>query len=72
LKMALRHFPADVILVDSLFFATLPMLLGPREKRPAIVHLGVSVSTSAAERTSLLDQEFHRKIANASVESACC
>ena len=43
LEMALRHFPADVILVDSLFFATLPMLLGPREKRPAIVHLGVSV-----------------------------
>jgi UDP:flavonoid glycosyltransferase YjiC (YdhE family) len=43
LKTALRHFPADVILVDSLFFATLPMLLGPREKRPAIVHLGVSV-----------------------------
>src|SRR5258705_6403897 len=43
LKMALRHFSADVILVDSLFFATLPMLLGPREKRPAIVHLGVSV-----------------------------
>jgi UDP:flavonoid glycosyltransferase YjiC (YdhE family) len=43
LKMALRHFPADVILVDSLFFATLPMLLGPREKRPAIVHLGVSI-----------------------------
>lgn len=43
LEMALRHFPADVILVDSLFFGTLPMLLGPREKRPAIVHLGVSV-----------------------------
>jgi UDP:flavonoid glycosyltransferase YjiC (YdhE family) len=43
LKMALRHFSADVILVDSLFFATLPMLLGPREKRPAIVHLGISV-----------------------------
>jgi UDP:flavonoid glycosyltransferase YjiC (YdhE family) len=43
LEMALRKFPADVILVDSLFFGTLPMLLGPREKRPAIVHLGISV-----------------------------
>jgi UDP:flavonoid glycosyltransferase YjiC (YdhE family) len=43
LEVVLRHFPADVILVDSLFFGTLPMLLGPREKRPAIVHLGVSV-----------------------------
>jgi UDP:flavonoid glycosyltransferase YjiC (YdhE family) len=43
LEMALRNFPADVIIVDSLFFGTLPMLLGPREKRPAIVHLGISV-----------------------------
>jgi UDP:flavonoid glycosyltransferase YjiC (YdhE family) len=43
LEMALRRFPADVVLVDSLFFGTLPMLLGPREKRPAIVHLGISV-----------------------------
>jgi UDP:flavonoid glycosyltransferase YjiC (YdhE family) len=43
LEMALRYFPADVIIVDSLFFGTLPMLLGPREKRPAIVHLGISV-----------------------------
>jgi UDP:flavonoid glycosyltransferase YjiC (YdhE family) len=43
LEMALRNFPADVILVDSLFFGTLPMLLGPREKRPAVVHLGISV-----------------------------
>jgi UDP:flavonoid glycosyltransferase YjiC (YdhE family) len=43
LETALRDFPADVILVDSLFLGTLPMLLGPREKRPAIVHLGVSV-----------------------------
>jgi UDP:flavonoid glycosyltransferase YjiC (YdhE family) len=43
LEMALRDFPADMILVDSLFFGTLPMLLGAREKRPAIVHLGISV-----------------------------
>lgn len=43
LKMALRDFSADVIVVDSLFFATLPMLLAPRDRRPAIVHLGVSV-----------------------------
>lgn len=43
LEVALHRFPADVVLVDSLFFGTLPMLLGPREKRPAIVHLGISV-----------------------------
>ena len=40
---ALATFPADLILADSFFFGTLPMLLGPREKRPAIVHLGISV-----------------------------
>jgi hypothetical protein len=43
LEMALRNFPADVIAVDSLFFGTVPMLLEPREKRPAIVHLSISV-----------------------------
>jgi UDP:flavonoid glycosyltransferase YjiC (YdhE family) len=30
-------------MVDSVFFGTLPMLLGAREKRPSIVHLGISV-----------------------------
>lgn len=43
LKLALRDFPADVILADSLFFGTLPLLLGKREDRPAIVHLGITV-----------------------------
>jgi UDP:flavonoid glycosyltransferase YjiC (YdhE family) len=43
LKMALYDFPADLILADSIYWGTLPMLLGPRDKRPAIAHLGVSV-----------------------------
>jgi hypothetical protein len=43
LEVALRDFPADIILADSLFFGTLPMLLGAREKRPSIIHLGISV-----------------------------
>ena len=43
LKQALQDFPADVILTDSTFFGTLPMLLGAREERPAIVHLGITV-----------------------------
>ncbi|MEW5858148.1 MAG: glycosyltransferase [Cyanobacteriota bacterium] len=41
LKQALQDFPADVIVADSLFFGTLPMLLGAREERPVIVHLGI-------------------------------
>jgi UDP:flavonoid glycosyltransferase YjiC (YdhE family) len=43
LKIALKDFPADLILVDSCFFGTLPLLLGPRENRPAIAHLGITV-----------------------------
>jgi UDP:flavonoid glycosyltransferase YjiC (YdhE family) len=43
LKMALYDFPADLILADSIYWGTFPMLVGPRDKRPAIAHLGVSV-----------------------------
>src|SRR5438309_8590423 len=43
LKVALYDFPADLILADSIYWGTLPMLVGPRDKRPAIAHLGVSV-----------------------------
>jgi MGT family glycosyltransferase len=43
LKMALYDFEADLILADSLYWGTLPVLVGPRDKRPAIAHLGVSV-----------------------------
>jgi UDP:flavonoid glycosyltransferase YjiC (YdhE family) len=43
LKKVLRDFPADIILAESFFMGTLPLLLGPREKRPAIVHLGVTL-----------------------------
>lgn len=39
----LRDFPADVIIVDDMFFGILPMLLGPRSNRPAIVVCGTSV-----------------------------
>jgi hypothetical protein len=41
--MALYDFEADLILADSLYWVTLPLLVGPRHKRPAIAHLGVSV-----------------------------
>jgi MGT family glycosyltransferase len=43
LKMALYDFEADLILADSTYWGTLPMLVGPRDKRPAIAHLGISV-----------------------------
>ena len=37
----LREFPADVILAESMTYSTLPLLMGPRAGRPAIVHVGV-------------------------------
>jgi hypothetical protein len=43
LKMALYDFEADLILADSICWSTLPMLVGPRNKRPAVARLGVSV-----------------------------
>jgi MGT family glycosyltransferase len=52
LQRALHEFPADVILADSAFFGTLPMLLGQRAKRPAIVHLGISVLNGGSRRNA--------------------
>jgi UDP:flavonoid glycosyltransferase YjiC (YdhE family) len=42
LQRVLRDFPADVIIGDDMFFGVLPMLLGPRSKRPPIVLCGTS------------------------------
>jgi MGT family glycosyltransferase len=43
LQQVLRDFPADVIIGDDMFFGVLPMLLGPRLKRPPIVLCGTSI-----------------------------
>jgi MGT family glycosyltransferase len=40
LKQILAEFPADVILIDNMFYGALPMLLGPRSERPAIAACG--------------------------------
>jgi MGT family glycosyltransferase len=42
LQQVLRDFPADVVMGDDMFFGVLPMLLGPRSKRPPIVLCGTS------------------------------
>src|SRR4029077_2953547 len=42
LQRVLRDFPADVIIGDDMIFGVLPMLLGPRSKRPPIVLCGTS------------------------------
>jgi MGT family glycosyltransferase len=43
LQQVLRDFPADVIIGDDMIFGVLPMLLGPRSKRPGIVLCGTSI-----------------------------
>jgi UDP:flavonoid glycosyltransferase YjiC (YdhE family) len=43
LQQVLRDFPADVIVGDDMYFGILPMLLGPRSKRPPIVLCGTSI-----------------------------
>lgn len=43
LKAAMKDFPADFILTDSFYWGTLPLLLGARENRPVIAHLGISI-----------------------------
>jgi UDP:flavonoid glycosyltransferase YjiC (YdhE family) len=43
LQEVLRAFPADAIIVDDMFFGIVPMLLGPRAKRPAVVACGTSI-----------------------------
>ncbi|MBW4533690.1 MAG: glycosyltransferase [Pleurocapsa minor HA4230-MV1] len=62
LRQALQDFPADVILADAAFFGTLPLLLGKREERPAIVHLGVTLlnpftAKNSAPRPGMTKQE---------------
>ena len=42
LQDALQDFPADIIIGDDMFFGVLPMLLGPRAKRPPVVLCGTS------------------------------
>jgi MGT family glycosyltransferase len=49
LRNLLQDFPADLILCDSLFLGTLPMLLGPRLARPAIVHCGTTALFTARD-----------------------
>ena len=43
LRQALDKFAADVIVGDDMFFGVLPMLRGPRAKRPPIVLCGTSI-----------------------------
>jgi hypothetical protein len=42
MQQVLKDFPADIIIGDDMLFGVLPMLLGPRAKRPPIALCGTS------------------------------
>jgi hypothetical protein len=42
LQQAIRTFAADVVIGDDMLFGVVPMLLGPRSKRPPVVLCGTS------------------------------
>jgi UDP:flavonoid glycosyltransferase YjiC (YdhE family) len=43
LQQIQREAPADVIIADNAFLGVLPMLLGPRAKRPSVILCGTSI-----------------------------
>ena len=43
LQQLLREVPADIVIGDDYFLGLLPMLLGPRSKRPPVVCFGTSI-----------------------------
>ena len=49
LLLALQECQAEVIIGDDMFFGVLPMLLGPRSKRPAVALCGTSFLHLARE-----------------------
>lgn len=52
LEEILRGFPADAIVADTVFAGTVPMLLGPREARPAVVTLGITALAATSVDTA--------------------
>lgn len=43
LQQMLREFPADIVIGDDFFCGLLPMLMGPRSKRPPVALFGTSI-----------------------------
>ena len=47
-----RDFPADAIIVDTMFCGAFPLLLGPREERVPIVSLGITALALSSADTA--------------------
>jgi MGT family glycosyltransferase len=53
LRAILNEFPADAIVVDSMFLAALPLALGPRADRPVIACVGVMPYVASSRDTAV-------------------
>jgi MGT family glycosyltransferase len=51
LQAILKEFPADAIVVDSMFLGALPLALGPRADRPALACVGVMPYAASSRDT---------------------
>jgi UDP:flavonoid glycosyltransferase YjiC (YdhE family) len=61
IQQILRETPIDLVLVDTFFFGSFPMLLGPKQKRPPVVGCGVNpMILSSCDCGSFLQLENQR------------
>ncbi len=51
LQLILENFHADIIVADNFYWGIFPFLLGPRNQRPAVAHLGISVLNTCSGRS---------------------
>jgi MGT family glycosyltransferase len=52
IRAILKHWPADCIVVDSMFLGALPLALGPASERPALACVGVMPYPSRSRDTA--------------------
>ena len=58
LRAILDVFPADCVVVDTMFLGALPLALGPREGRPALACIGVMPYASSSRDTAPFGAAF--------------
>ena len=58
LRAILVDFPADCVVVDTMFFGVLPLALGPAASRPALACIGVMPLASSSRDTAPFGTAF--------------
>jgi MGT family glycosyltransferase len=52
IREILRDFPADAIVIDTMFCGVMPLLLGPRDKRIPVISLGITALARSSVDTA--------------------